>query len=143
MKEKTEKRIVSQGRYAWLMAGRAMLFSVSIFCFLIAMLFTFTALFLLLDSPQYMGLVAMCALAVGFTLYLTYFFYKMVRNVERVAPITKRTTSSLSPEKSLLRSANLPAFKYQAELLRATGSGPETPPEELLRPINTKELERG
>jgi len=132
---------VHKGEYAWLMAGRTTLLSVSAFGFLVAMLFTVATLSLL--SSLYIGLAAVCALVGAGAWYLTYYFYKTERKVERVAPITRRTTSSLPPGETLLRAANLPSSNYQAELLRAAGQGSETPSEELLRAANTRELERG
>ena len=61
-------------------------------------------------------------------------FYKNEKKVERVAPVTRRTSHLLPPEESLVRASAIPdASRQQTELLRAAQYGKETPAEELLR----------
>jgi len=59
--------------------------------------------------------------------------FKKERTIERVAPITRHSTSFLPPKESLVRASDLPPSQQQAELLRAAPRGSETPTEELLR----------
>ena len=121
---------MSKGRYAWLMAGRTALLSASI---LFAVLAATIAILASWMNVRGMGMGPVYGMGAPLMLLLAFYLFKKGRKVERVVPITKRTTSTLPPEESLVRASNLPPSQQQAELLRAAQHGKETPSEELLR----------
>jgi hypothetical protein len=53
--------------------------------------------------------------------------------LEPLVPLTRQTAEQLPDEQSLVRASSEPSKGQQAVLLRAAGSDPHTPPEELLR----------
>lgn len=55
------------------------------------------------------------------------------QKMDRVQLITREDTYLLPVRTTLVRAANPPASEPRTELLRATGLGPETPTEQLLR----------
>jgi hypothetical protein len=134
MSEKPQKRLVSKGRYAWLMAVRAVLVSIALVCILIGLFFT--RLWLLMPHSiqgEPTCTVGILASICGGTYFLSFRLFKKERTIERVLPITKHTTSFLPPKESLVRASDMPPSHQQAELLRAAQMCHETPPEELLR----------
>jgi hypothetical protein len=140
MSEKPQKRLVSKGRYAWLMAVRAMLVAAGL-------LFLCTGGVLLVTSqwhidPRLQGgnssdwpmggaFLLMCLSAGPF--FAALYFFNKERTIEEVAILTRETTRLLPLDKSLVRASDVPPSHQPAELLRSTQYGKETPAEELLR----------
>jgi hypothetical protein len=144
MSEKPQKRLVSKGRYVWSMTSRTILLAFSVLFALIGAYGVLGILFSIAFNVTGMSetdgrdnlFVLFLTAAILFTagvFFLAYSFWKKERTIERVAPITKRTTSTLPPEESLVRASAVPPSQQQAELLRAAQYGKETPAEELLR----------
>jgi hypothetical protein len=148
MSENSRIRLVSKGRYAWLLTARTM-FATGV----LLSLFTFAiggGFFLIMASgyliavrhvfnmdpafgPSFFAPSAfLSAVLSGISLFMACWLAKKEQKVERVAPITHRSVSLLPPEESLVRAANVPVTQ-QGELLRAAQYGKETAAEELLR----------
>lgn len=58
MSAKPQKRLVSKGRYAWLMTGRAILISLSLLCFLSGLCFVCLSVLAAYFNPMYGSLQA-------------------------------------------------------------------------------------
>lgn len=143
-REKPKKRLVSKGRYAWLMAGRATLLSVSVTASILGL--TAFGLSLLMvcvsfmwgfNGIGYLWSVGFACVAVGL-FFVAFRSFKAEQRIERVTPLTPQRAFHLPPEETLLRAADLPPSQYPAELLRAAGKSPETPAEHLLRATEEK-----
>jgi len=63
--------------------------------------------------------------------------FKKVEKIEPVELLTKQNAKHLPEVETLVRGSESPAIEPQNELLRATGQGVETPPEQLLRAAKT------
>jgi len=146
MSEKPKKRLVSKSRYAGVLTTRIILLCVVLafakggidaFCLVAQDLGHERTL--LIDSVL-VDVVNVC-LASGM-LFVAYWLFKKERKIERVSPITTRTTSSLPPEETLVRPSDLPPSQQQAELLRAAQYGKGTPAEELLRASTTDDQDK-
>lgn len=141
MSEKPKKRLVSKGRYVWLMTGKTTLLAASVCSFLIGGYWSFIMLILTywkLSDWKSTNILEIFCFTVGMLcaivpLCLGRYLLKKGQAVERVTPITRHTTSSLPPEESLVRASDASPSHQQAELLRATQHCKETPAEELLR----------
>jgi len=131
MSKKLHNRLVSKGRYAWLIAGRTTLIAVAIILYTIGVGTFFLAMIMFASCNNYCIWVFFAAFGIC---GLASFFFGSESKVERVVPITKHTTSSLPPEETLVRASGLPPSNQQSELLRGVvPPTSETPPEELLR----------
>ena len=130
MSEKPKKRLVSRGRYVCLMAGRATLLSAAV---IFASVGIFSLVLALMCAAHGWGMESAYKIIGTVLVLLAFGLYRKERTVERVAPITRYTTSALPPEQTLVRASALPPSHQQAELLRAAPQGSETPAEELLR----------
>jgi len=89
------------------------------------------------DSRTFLcGLCLMCVSAVGawaaarFSILL----FETAQAIKPVTPITDRTAHLLPLQETLVRGSEEPPIAQSDVLLRAATSGPETPPEQLLRP---------
>jgi len=139
MSEKPGKRLASKGRYAWLMTARAILVLVLI---PVSLVLAYSILGLLVNvfnmsDPDSIGNCILFAIGISATCFSIRSIIREEKKIERVVPITKRTTSSLPPEETLVRASDLPPSHQQAELLRAAQAGQETSREELLRATST------
>jgi hypothetical protein len=135
MSEKPEKRLVSKGRYAFLLGKSASLTFLSMTSDIVAILL------LLMTVVQLVGVFYIWPIVTGLvTAGLSVVFFraagklsKKANEIDHIQPITARNTCLLPPEESLVRASDVPLSQQQAELLRATQHGNETPAEELLR----------
>ena len=142
MSEKPQKRLVSQGRYARLITKRTALTLGSVVSLgvglvtLVGSVISFWTAFyngsLLVPSTCMLTTIHRFCISAGM-FFAAFRFYKNEQKVERVVPITKRSSHLLPPEETLVRPSDLSPSQQQAELLRAAPQGSETPAEELLR----------
>ena len=140
--ENSSKRLVSKGRYAWLITERTTLAigAVVFLCLGLTTLFG-AVIFLMTAFNRNLPIGPSIFLGVGLSLtcvsaymfFSAFRFYKNEKKIERAAPITRHTSHLLPPEESLVRASAIPASRQQSELLRAAQHGKETPAEELLR----------
>jgi len=143
MSKKPQRRLVSKGQYARLITTRAAILLLSLAC-------VFAGLYTMVkmaesegqhrhSKPGLMGafLDLLVCTVPGVCCPIMFVgafqLFKKERTIERVAPITRHSTSFLPPQESLVRASDLPPSQQQAELLRAAPRGSETPTEELLR----------
>ena len=136
MSEKPQKRLVSKGRYVWLMTGRTTLLSAAV---IFASVGIFSLVLAVICAAHDWGMEPTYKIVGTVLVLLAFELYRKERTVERAAPITMRTTSILSPEETLVRASDLPPTHQQAELLRAAPQGSETPLEELLRATTNRQ----
>jgi hypothetical protein len=138
MSEKPKKRLVSKGSYLKLMSTRARLMSGTILFSVFGAMSLSATLWGMIDRHRQFWGLWLFETCLGFAFVawawrIASYCFREERKVERVAPITNRTASLVSPEESLVRASDVPPSQQQAELLRATQYGKETPAEELLR----------
>jgi hypothetical protein len=128
--EKPQKRLVSKGRYAWVMTTRVAFGSGSLLCSVLGAGVALFAAVALCQGDRQGPHFAWTAAGLFSWAYL---LSKKRQNMASVMPLTKQTSHLLPPEESLVRASNAPPSEQPTELLRAARAGPETPQEQLLR----------
>jgi hypothetical protein len=130
MKEKSQKRLVSEEEYAWLMTKRAFLGLASLgFCLLGAWV-VLVALAWACWYPLY-GLI--WGLGSAFPLGVAFCLSRARQRINLSMLITTEDADLLPQEETLVRPSDLPPSQQQAELLRAVRNTPPSPAEQLLR----------
>ena len=84
-------------------------------------------------SPALSLVALLGGLLAGILLWSGNHLLKTAVSVEQVVPFTEQNAQLLPVQETLLRGSDLPSEAAQAELLRATQAGQETPHVELLR----------
>ena len=82
------------------------------------------------------GWLSLLGVLGGGSLFVSYIGAKIVREGKEMAtgvPLTRANTGQLPAADTLVRPSQAPRKSQQAELLRAAGQGPATPPQQLLR----------
>lgn len=141
MRAKSQKRLVSRGRYLYLSGKRMSLtflhkfsYCAAVLCglaYILGMNFLFDSLWV-----NILFILASASLA-GILFIMSLRFSAKLSLMEDVLPITQENVSILSSGEILVRSSEAPLSPQQAELLRATPQGSETSPQELLRATNS------
>lgn len=127
-----QRKLVSKGVYVRTVGKKIGLFSFSgmLLCLgLFLTLCTLISLYLAL-AP----LIVFFGITAGFAFWHTGRSFIRAGKIERVQPITNRTSHLLPPEESLVRASSMPSNSLSSELLRAARTDPTTPADELLRP---------
>ncbi|MCW3094972.1 MAG: hypothetical protein JWL77_590 [Chthonomonadaceae bacterium] len=146
MSEKPQKRLVSKGQYLKTLGDKGASYAAGVFYGLLGVPFLLISLFCFVIGlyglffsgfPSEISIVLFIAV-ISLILSMGAFwgctsYFKRAQEIELVAPITRHNTDQLPAVETLVRASDAPPSHQQAELLRASPQGSETPPEELLR----------
>ena len=140
MGKQSQKRLVSKGRYIWLIGNKVGLYSLVSLLLGIGLI---GALLTLVSSVQvWMGNQAINSCIPPICFAITYpilwsarSLFRKATAIEPVQPVTERNAHRLPQKLTIVRSSEIPPTEQQAELLRAAQTGQETPPEQLLRAV--------
>ncbi len=143
--EKPQKRLMGKGRYYTVVGIKVSLSAVSVVFAIAAVagvLFCAVTMAWSIFRPDYMFplpeyIPLFCVIIFLFCCSLQVWLWQ--RQIKPVAAITRHNTGDLPDVETLVRASNLPPSHQQAELLRASGQGAETPAEQLLRAAQGEE----
>jgi len=140
MREKLKKRLVDKQEYVETKGVQGIGYSFAIASGSAGAVCLLNSLYFLMNGLRPEGNDAFCLIVsavFGFlsaaAISLSIYIFNLGRKMPPIAPITPQNAKQLPEIETLVRASNLPPSHQQAELLRATSQGSETPPEELLR----------
>ena len=137
--QNSNKRIVGKGTYVANAGKKAALTSFGCAAVVLGAVSTAVVCALVIPLVSSVGQMGWLAVLGGLgagSLALLYLGAKAVREGKKMdtgTPLTRANTGQLPAADTLVRPSQAPRQSQQAELLRAAGQGPATPPEQLLR----------
>lgn len=148
-KTKLRKRMVSKGRYFWMIGKKAGLYSFGGFVFLVGSIgYAFALSFIMwefigwvlhataMDTDAHVA--AFLTPVFLFIAFASQPLISRAKAIESVEPITIQNAHLLPLQSTLVRATGLPRVP-PSELLRAIHARPKTPTEQLLRTTNRDE----